>query len=1302
MSYNQIADTTITKTREDGTTRTLEFILKEFDGLGSDDLPVVGDPVIQDGSQNDELFKGSSSKSVTLLIKDTGTLPDRIRDAGYQQFQLVINETESGENLFEGFVLPGLAEYTIFNKVKSLEFTASGAIKDMQNDPVEDAFRTWREIYTEASTSTGITRDVDFITRIREQSQGPAELVPNLLRANEADLVNTTEANRFEAIRQMNQQFNWRLIQHNGRWVVVDLYEMWKNPQSVRRFVDDGAGSYSITNEDHLVTLDKDNSIRNPKGRGEEAIGRIVMQRELTERADWAIEAIQNQSLSYPPGQSFTPSITKTSGKAIAGDKIDFLRFDLRLTAKDTISGNTVAGTLRAVEISFESEIDDTQLWYDYETGTWIDEQKYGQVQFALIEGQSQDINMATDLPPIPEAQIGTVTIRIALDITFTEGSKADIEELLVLDMSTIDTLLPDDEVPVLYHQHSSVSQDGAGKTIVYPMWSADTDSHVTGQFMQFFESLAPWSPIILWKDEYTGEALKLAEISAKRKSEMTIGKRSSFDVFTRDTQGVDMLSVIDFDDGENTHRCLPIHIKRYLFSGFVEIRMVPMTDANFDYESAYSFTRIESSDSKVGSLSNIRPAGNTFLTGAFFNTLLNKAMSFTLDIVTTADLSGTVTTIPVNKAVTVVDGDTITLIDGITLRRQEFIVDGDQSEVTSIAVEEKRIVGIYAEGSYVSLDFDNVHTGILASKFAFQIFSKVGGVGVTTADVSGLVDTLPVNLFTQVREGQTFAIPLIDRADPIYVTVSRTDDYTGAADEPQLFDAGIKNLPIVEQPVTAPAGSVLAVSGIELQSRLHVDPSQILATSEKEKKADAIGTLSSDRSGTGVTTIPLKDISDDVQLLDGQKLRISAKDGSSEEIVVDGDQLLVAPTDNLSIVSKNLTNSYAAGYSWVKEPSSKSTHAIAGLTLSVQGNDSAIATLQARVTTTEQDISGLEDEDTVLNQAILDLNADLNSVEASLTASIDILEDDTRTIMRQNSSPNQRPSGDPLEEGDLWIDNDDPDDAVYFWDGNSWEPWMGNILSTVAGLDLSVTAIEDGYVAKAMLYTDGAGGLASINVETGLTDNSITISADQVTVNGIVFDDGAGLIRSSDFDAGTETGWRIVGGSNSFMQIYNVEIWGTIKDVDQDGDMVVTGAIYIPSKSSPDVKISSTVGIAIETAASYSASRSLSIEQSGTDRLRIYGNSTINEAIIDVVNGWGLWVNSDDYIRMIADTYISFDAAERILMEAPVRLKNYTRSQILSIAPALNGMIVWNTTSGRGAYYDGSDWRHLNSGSTI
>jgi hypothetical protein len=73
MSYNQVAHSAIDWVADDGSVKTYECILSEFNGLDNgDELLLTGEITIEDGDQKDTLFKGVSSTSVTLEIKDSG------------------------------------------------------------------------------------------------------------------------------------------------------------------------------------------------------------------------------------------------------------------------------------------------------------------------------------------------------------------------------------------------------------------------------------------------------------------------------------------------------------------------------------------------------------------------------------------------------------------------------------------------------------------------------------------------------------------------------------------------------------------------------------------------------------------------------------------------------------------------------------------------------------------------------------------------------------------------------------------------------------------------------------------------------------------------------------------------------------------------------------------------------------------------------------------------------------------------------------------------------------------------------
>ena len=500
---------------------------------------------------------------------------------------------------------------------------------------------------------------------------------------------------------------------------------------------------------------------------------------------------------------------------------------------------------------------------------------------------------------------------------------------------------------------------------------------------------------------------------------------------------------------------------------------------------------------------------------------------------ITTADLSGTVTTIPIEPIGEQVleEGKPFYIFSLFETRLIEFIpTETPEFDADIIQVESKTIDTTIPRGSWVIYNQASITSGIIQTNFAIRLFARSNGVGILTEGVSGIPGEIKVNLWTQIRAGQTFTMYIEGEEEPATVTIG--------GDEGDIYDPGLQTLPLspATMPLTAPAGTILGLSGTQLQSYFHVDPGKAQIASEKEKTGEGIGRLAEDRSGT-ITTVALDNIDDEIELLDGDLLRIYNKSGDNEELVVSGDQTLTPETDTLSVVSKELDNDYVAGYAWVREPSyrqtgrltiqanqieanvtniSDNTSSVASLTLTVDDNGAAIAALE-----THTNISGGS------SFAALNLRSDIDSAQASLTATIDrvdTVETDAGTIIRSTSQPSQRPSGEALQEGDIWLDPSTYDPAaspptentVKQWDGSEWIDFNGVIRSSVAGLELDV----DDYRARAMLFTDKFGNVGFIDIESNEEESTINISGDLVDVNNWQFiksdSNGHGILRST------------------------------------------------------------------------------------------------------------------------------------------------------------------------------------------
>lgn len=1214
--FAQISLHVFERNREDGSQRRYEMRLLERDSAGAS-LPfdIEGGVTVEHGSNSHVLTDTLKPTKVQFRIKTTTNLAEKLRTAESRQYRLDIREVEANEIVFEGYVKPDFPRYDIFKKAETVEVTATGELGSLD---AYNATGTLKTLYTaihQINTEVELERQTDFYMRTRYTGQSLSDPIPQRIWLSELGKLGEDEGSRDNAVRQIAQEFNFQIFQHKGRLVVADAFERIRNATAVNRYQ---AGTSHGT-ENLLITLDKDNVVRKvadadrgPTGKRAERVGRVVQQRRLPER----------EESSFTPPQMPTPLNLielEYDGVAVGGDIVRLNGISGTVEIAPPFQPEPHINTLQVrfdmLQFAFESDITGQTIYYDFISREWADQEAWGSNILQFFSKQSWEPGESRypqilwffqgfDLPEIPEGEMGRLTIRLRKEFEITSPPGT------TMNSGFMDMRLTDFSVDVTFNDRPDdlfkqvIATNPTGITQVYPMFESDFDAYsglkgtmFTGPDLMNLEMAASQ-----WIDEETQELISFLALSARRKAHLMLGAADRVHVIVRDTTPVSLLNVIDFEG----KRYLPVCIRHHLFTGYQEIWMRPAPGLEADFLSRYTYNPEELPG----------PAGRGTSRGWVTNQIINSmnsplaagAIARTVQPVG----AGLVQNILIDRENILAEGDRIMIVDRFTLNRFNFTVTGQIGQ--NVTVEPQSIASPIPTGGYVFADQEALATGVLQSKFAFQIFARMNGVGVLVEDVDGLVTSLPVNLYTQVREGQIFGIPVIEREDPWYVQVAREASYVEEAK--QLFNSGLQQLPVKPVTLTAPAESPLIISGIQLQSYFHVDPGGLYGKVTREMKAEALGTLAEDRSGQ-ITSVALKEIPADTELAAGQELRIINREGRNERLITDGAQSLQAGTGTVNVEQVTLVQEYLADHSYVREPSytltgrlsitsgltllnqqaiTDNNTAIAGLVLNVQDLESASATLFASVQSNTGDIGTLFGNVTTLTNAQVQLQADLNSAQASITASIDRIEnieDDGRAIIRSNSAPSQRPSGEPLQNGDIWIRGNLNNDARVRV-GSSWVPFDGEVKSTVAGLVTQVgdfdpedlEALQDAFgdlvddiQAQAVLFVNDQGNIASINLVTGSTGSAIDISADQVKINGVIFEDSNGIIRSSNFSSGV-AGWRIRGNGNA--EFNNITVRGTLSVVELEVEMEVQGAIYLPDKSAPDIKISADNGIRI------------------------------------------------------------------------------------------------------------------------
>ena len=588
--YTKISEETITRRREDGTEKVFTFELLEKDGVaGSESLPITGEVMLEEGSGSDAVTKVLKTTQVTFRLKTESEITTRVREAEYRQFYLVIKE--DGAVLFNGYLKEDYFDYSIFEKVQTVTVTFTGQLFEGVQVPAVPGYQTYNEFFGRLVSEIGIGRLKSFYTRTIEGRQALTDSIPTLTRVNEQELIGEAEGSLGDAVESFAGQMNWQIFQRGGRLIVADLWERVQNPGALNRYNENEDGTFSRTaSENVLKTLDKTNSVRYPKGEGRVKIGRFVQQLVLRDRSTLSFPTIGGVTLSQP---NLSTAISDVSDMVFSGDALRITDSFGEIRAKDTIGG-AIEGTLNAFEITYNPETPGAKLWYNPGTEAWQESEAYFQHQFNLSTGgATSSYNFSIDdirLPEVPDNQMGVMRVRALFDVTLTSGVASDLKEHFI---NTFAMRITEGEAPEIYRRFSA--EVGNGKTVVNESYQTDLDPYGNDAVVQIFDSLAPWVNAANWQTEEGNQ--RIGQFSARRKARLSAGKADAIYVTVRESQGIDIFSVVDFDDEKSVRRCLPVRVQRELLSGFVDVMLVPVPLGVATESSVLSFEREEASE---------------------------------------------------------------------------------------------------------------------------------------------------------------------------------------------------------------------------------------------------------------------------------------------------------------------------------------------------------------------------------------------------------------------------------------------------------------------------------------------------------------------------------------------------------------------------------------------------------------------------------------------------------------------------------------------------------------------------------
>jgi hypothetical protein len=496
--------------------------------------------------------------------------------------------------------------------------------------------------------------------------------------------------------------------------------------------------------------------------------------------------------------------------------------------------------------------------------------------------------------------------------------------------------------------------------------------------------------------------------------------------------------------------------------------------------------------------------------------------------------------------------------------------------------------------------------------------FSRQDAIGEITRDyIHEETEDVDMLLSVPVKAGLEYwvvnesEVSASDREDGIYALIVQTTDENGDPIDPndEGYDDGIKeygpgniNVPIQEQIINAPNGSLIFKASGQDEASIQFFEEVTIGV-QREKVFDSIATLAQDIGADGLpdntarTSLSLKDIDENIDLFDQQRLQVVSQRGLSDFVIVDGDQTLTPDTHTLAIESKVFSHFYRQGFAWLREAGYKlssrlnltveatdnnftsiaalETHtnigggeAFSALTLKseIETNEDGIATNVSSIATLENHVN-LSGGSSFSSLTLKNEIGDNVSAIADLNASVSILEDDSNVVIRSFTEPTTRPSGEALQAGDIWVDpstfdpNADPptEHTTYQWDGSEWIEYNGVLRLNTAGLMVDVNE----YRSRALLYAKTGGGIAFIDLDSNETEGTnITISADMVSINNWEFEDANGILRSTTQVNGNDA--IILDGTTGVGTFENVSIrGGSITGTDISGNV---GAIRVVS----------------------------------------------------------------------------------------------------------------------------------------
>jgi len=422
--------------------------------------------------------------------------------------------------------------------------------------------------------------------------------------------------------------------------------------------------------------------------------------------------------------------------------------------------------------------------------------------------------------------------------------------------------------------------------------------------------------------------------------------------------------------------------------------------------------------------------------------------------------------------------------------------------------------------GTVSTDDLITFREAVKANQFFNSVFFN-NFVGELTSPITSgsTITSFNANLSAQIRAGEDFII--IDKANERPYSVSVVEDPgTGA----EAYNTGEDvTVHVEEQYINTdlPVGSPVILSGGLLESYFTIDPSKLLISVQSRDEINYFGKVNENFSGQQTrTTFQVVNerisASNPVILKDNQEVRLRREDGESQILTVNGNQTynsspftITFDSFETEFLGFGASVPQFAKYKCYIEPFNQGS-SVASIDIKADSNEASITSL-----TSITDANGLTSSTNITQRANLtdatvvlktDFNGNVGAFEmnsnadgstisinadqitvAGQTTFLSALQNNLTfpegsVVIRSATAPTQRPDGESLEEGDIWIETDEGD-RPYSWNGSSWTRQF----TQIDGGDITTGTIDADRVFAQNISIPATGSISSTTFTSGI-----------------------------------------------------------------------------------------------------------------------------------------------------------------------------------------------------------------------